>query len=208
MTWTPSALALVAANLLPLYLVIAGQWTLGQVILLFWLENVIIGVLNIIKMLTNVHGGIGAIPLRLFMSVFFTVHYGGFTVGHGFIVLTLFLQQDLPGRVELDTETLAFMTEQLELLFWPGVVLFVSHLISLITNYYAGGEYRRTSIGELMSKPYGRVVILHVTIIIGGMIAMALGQPLPALILLIVLKTVVDLAAHRREHREQPDVDG
>ena len=53
-----------------------------------------------------------------------------------------------------------------------------------------------------MTAPYSRVVVLHVTVLVGGFLADSLGAPLGALILLIVLKTVIDLLAHLREHRK------
>jgi hypothetical protein len=54
---------------------------------------------------------------------------------------------------------------------------------------------------ELMFRPYGRVVILHVVILFGGAVALFLGAPVIALILLIGLKIKIDLFAHRWEHK-------
>jgi hypothetical protein len=53
-----------------------------------------------------------------------------------------------------------------------------------------------------MFQPYGRVVILHITIIIGGFLSVFLGSPLVALLFLIILKIVIDIATHLREHRK------
>lgn len=50
-----------------------------------------------------------------------------------------------------------------------------------------------------MGAPYPRIVVMHLTIIVGGMLAMALGAPVYALVVLLGAKTLVDLAAHRRE---------
>ncbi len=190
-----------AANLLPLYLVITGQWSLAPVILLFWLENVIIGTLNIIKMLTCSNGGVWGIPQKLFMSAFFAVHYGIFTIGHGVMIISLFAGQELPDGVDFSLAMVPFVIGHFELL-WPALLLFASHFISLISNYYIGGEYRREDVKELMAKPYGRVIILHLTVLVGGLIAQALGQPVFVLVLLVVLKTLLDIAAHQREHRK------
>ena len=49
-------------------------------------------------------------------------------------------------------------------------------------------------------QPYTRVIILHVVVLVGGFLVMLLGQPLPALVLLVVLKTGFDLRAHLAEH--------
>ena len=51
-----------------------------------------------------------------------------------------------------------------------------------------------------MGAPYARVVVLHVTIIIGAFVSMILGTPIGALIVLVLLKTGLDLSFHRREH--------
>jgi hypothetical protein len=42
---------------------------------------------------------------------------------------------------------------------------------------------------------------MHLTVILGGTWAQSKGSPLPALILLVGLKTLVDLAAHLAERR-------
>jgi hypothetical protein len=52
----------------------------------------------------------------------------------------------------------------------------------------------------LMARPYGRVMVLHVTVLIGGFAAMALGSPVWALLLLLALKIGLDLKAHIKEH--------
>jgi hypothetical protein len=50
-----------------------------------------------------------------------------------------------------------------------------------------------------MGAPYARVVILHLTIIFGAFAVAILGQPIGALVVMVVLKAGVDLAAHLGE---------
>lgn len=190
------------ANVLPLYLVITGQWSLVQILLLFWIENVIIGGLNIIKILTCADGGLGSVFKKLFMASFFTIHYGIFTWAHGLFIVEIFAQQE-PPDMQIPSFALVVYALQTFALLIPAFFLLGSHLFSLVINYYKGGEYRRTNTGELMSKPYGRVVILHVTVLVGGFIAQALGEPLMALVVLVILKVMIDIAAHDREHKEK-----
>ena len=52
---------------------------------------------------------------------------------------------------------------------------------------------------QIMMTPYKRILVLHITIIIGGGLAQMLGSPLPALLVLIVGKTLLDLREHNRE---------
>ena len=48
----PSGMLLVAANLIPLAGVLVWDWSVFHVVVVYWLENVIIGVVNIFKMIT------------------------------------------------------------------------------------------------------------------------------------------------------------
>jgi hypothetical protein len=71
-----------------------------------------------------------------------------------------------------------------------------------VHNYLAGGEFRNASLPQLMARPYARVMVLHVTILVGGFAAKAAGAPVLALLLLIVLKTAIDLRAHLAERQK------
>ncbi len=51
-----------------------------------------------------------------------------------------------------------------------------------------------------MMAPYGRIILMHLTILFGGWLILALGAPILALVLLIVLKIVSDVRAHDKEH--------
>ena len=48
---SPSALVLVAANLVPLAGVLFFGWSVFSTLLLFWVENVIVGAFNVLRML-------------------------------------------------------------------------------------------------------------------------------------------------------------
>ncbi|CAN5645029.1 hypothetical protein BH18CHL1_BH18CHL1_06560 [soil metagenome] len=80
------------------------------------------------------------------------------------------------------------------------LALIASHAVSYYVNFIKGGEFRTASPGGLMIAPYGRVVVLHVTIILGSVAIVALGQPIALLLLLVVLKTALDLILHVRSH--------
>jgi hypothetical protein len=93
--------------------------------------------------------------------------------------------------------------EALSLLFtplWPALLaLFVSHGISFVLNFLARREYQHTTVSRLMAAPYGRIVMMQAALIFGGWVVMWLKNPLPALVLLIVLKVAADLRAHYGE---------
>jgi len=48
--FTPAILALIVMNMIPLVGVLKFGWDAGTIVFLYWLENVVIGLLNIPKM--------------------------------------------------------------------------------------------------------------------------------------------------------------
>ena len=87
-------------------------------------------------------------------------------------------------------------------LAWPFAALAASHVISFCQNYLWRGEFRRTSVAVQMMQPYGRVVVMHLTIIFGGFLMMALKSPAAGLALLVVLKIAFDLSGHQGEREK------
>jgi len=109
-----SAIALVAANAIPLVGVLFFGWSLWTILVIFWVENGIVGLWNIprilmargsiIQTLQDVAiqqaGGSAVNPIgsvvvqggsvgRAAMAGFFLVHYGIFWLGHGIFVFAL-----------------------------------------------------------------------------------------------------------------------
>jgi hypothetical protein len=81
------------------------------------------------------------------------------------------------------------------------LALVVSHAFSFGYNYLWRGEFRSSSLQGLMQQPYGRVVVLHLTILGGGFLVMALKSPTAGLVLLVVLKIILDVRSHWKERR-------
>jgi hypothetical protein len=222
-----SALAvvlLVAVNLVPLAGVLWWDWDLWSILVLYWIENGIVGAFNVLKILSargpslpgtsrvRFNGRPIEAVARGPIALFFMVHYGGFWAGHGLFVL-LFLP--LMGGIGFGSGVELGHDGSFNLGFAPfpsagpdwtlvglgAVGLAVSHGASFAFNYLGRGEYRSASPAQLMLAPYGRLVILHVTIIFGAMVSVWIGSPVGSLVVLVVLKTLLDLAFHLREHR-------
>jgi hypothetical protein len=187
-----SVVILIAANLAPLYGVLFWGWQVFPLLFLYWFENVIIGMFNILKMLmwkSDNHKS-----AKIAAASFFCIHYGLFTLGHGIFIFVAF--------GGLDEVQQLWSTG----IGWAVLDLFLSHSISFAFNYLKGGEYKRTNLNKLMQEPYGRVVILHLTIIGGGFLMTVLESPLAGLIMLVLIKIVIDFRAHVSQHfRNKPE---
>ena len=186
---SPSVLALILVNILPLVGVLLLDWTIAEVLVLYWSESAVIGIFCLFKMwLIDPWASLIAAP-------FFTVHYGGFMAGHLLLVYDFVLPD-----------------EGLATAFWEGgnvvslltlsfLALFVSHGISFFQNFIGRTEYVDRDIRKQMNEPYGRILIMQFSLLLGGVLAVAFDSALPILLLLILLKIVTDFRAHLLEHR-------
>ena len=195
-----SVVALVLANLVPLVGVLVWRWEVFPLLLLFWLENVLVGLFNVAKMLVASPTQPLSWAAKLFLIPFFTVHYGMFTLVHGVFVMGLFGGAFRSGAPPPDAALVCQVVREHKLQ-WAVAGLALSHAVSFAWNYIARGEYRRAGLADLMRQPYGRVVVLHLTVLGGAALLMALRSPMGGLVLLVLLKIALDLRAHLRERR-------
>ena len=160
---------------------------------LYWLESSIVGFFNILKIskaegTTPGNFTINDQPAskmdKRFIIAFFILHYGIFMAVHGAFVFALFG----PADMRFKDVAGAFL------------FLFISHGLSYIYNYLKGGEFKEFSPSQLLMQPYARIFIMHFTILGSGFLIKLLGSTLGSLIIMIGVKTGVDLAAHIKEH--------
>ena len=196
---TPSLLALGLANALPIAGVLLLGWKVFPLVLLYWLENVVVGGFNVGKLLLARPQEPAYSVGKLFLIPFFIFHFGMFTLLHGVFVFALFGANTLPRFDSLAELPAAIRAYHLG---WGVLALVVSHGLSFYWNYFQNGEYRRASLPILMMQPYARLVVLHLAVLFGGWIVLTLGSPLLALLVLVALKTAADVRAHQAErHR-------
>jgi hypothetical protein len=194
-----SAWVLVAANLVPLAGVLLWGWDAFALIALFWMENVVLGAFFVLRMLSLDPRDPILWAGKLFLVPFFCLHYGMFTGIHGMFVFDMLggRRYDVQGFALLEPAARAAADYGL----WPPIAVLVgSHLFSFLWNYLYRGEFRRARLTDMMTRPYARVVALHVGILLGGFAAMMLGSPLWALVVLLAMKIGLDLKAHAKEH--------
>jgi hypothetical protein len=213
-----TVLFLVAVNLIPLFGVLFLGWGLFPIMVLYWLENGIVGLFNLPKIALAsgpvVGPGTGGparpnqlpgLVGRVSLMVFFVFRYGIFWAVHGVFVFVLFGGSENPSSASGGP----FGMELPDWWTLAAISLFLSHGVSFVTNFLGRREYLAVSSSEQMREPYSRVMVLHATILAGGFLIAILGTPVAALGLLVVLKTAIDVRAHLKEHRkEERRLDG
>lgn len=205
-----AVVALIAANAIPLIGVLSFGWNVWTILIVYWLENGIVGAFNIAKMAKaegdatdvansiRINGRPASSMAKAGLIPFFVMHYGIFWAVHGVFVLTLpvFGSMGPDGGPDMVD---GFSPATIPL---AVVALTISHAVSFWFNFLGAGEYRRVTAAGQMFAPYGRLVVLHITIILGGAAIAFTGAPAAAVVILVVLKTLLDLGFHLAEHRK------
>lgn len=203
----PSVKGLLAANVLTVVLVVLDNWDLGFALVVFWWQNVIIGIFNVIKILTYpeefMKGATirqGGTPVlsgekavrtaKVFLAGFFAVHYGFFHFGYYSFI----------GHY--------FKTVSAGLVFLSIVAFALQEGYALLSGARRGE--RPADLGRLFFFPYIRIFPMHIIIIVGTMIMLVfaglfgekagtmIGEKI-VLVVFLVLKIKADIQMHLYE---------
>jgi hypothetical protein len=202
-----SAKNLLAANALAVLLVVLDNWDLGFALVVFWWQNVIIGIFNVIRILTYpdeflkgatiskgntpvLSGEKAAKTAKIFLAGFFAVHYGFFHFGY-----YSFLAQ-------------YFKTVNAGLVFLMIAVFFLQEGYAYLASRFNGEK--PADLGRLFFFPYFRIFPMHIIIIVGMVILMVfsgifgekmglmIGEKI-VLVIFLALKIKADIQMHLYE---------
>lgn len=183
----------IAAAVVALAGVLVYDWPVFYVILLYWFENVVIGFANVARMcVAAVRGGVGGLLGGLFLVPFFCVHYGIFTFVHGMFVFGFFGPKELqPGN---PVEMAISMIDLIGRDPWLGLAMLVTVVVVVVDLVRWMRDDKETrDLNALMTAPYGRVIVLHLTLLVGATVMALLHAPAAAAVLLVGLKLGVEL---------------
>ena len=189
---TKGSITLAISNIVPLIGVLLGYWNAFDIIFLYWLENIIIGIITLIRIIISPDSEGKAAAKNIFIAIFFGLHYGFFTYGHGIFVASFFEEQLIGSQQIADQNIVSiayFMLTQ-QAVQLTILAMFLAHLIDLIFAYQSR---KIASAQQEMFKPYKRIIVLHMTIIFGGFLATAFDNTLGIALVMIGLKIFYDL---------------
>ncbi|HBJ93377.1 DUF6498-containing protein [Ponticaulis sp.] len=200
----------IAVDFVPVILVFVFGWGAAPLVLLYWAENVIIGVVTFFRIIASSLvslGGVGSV-FGFFLAAFFSVHYGMFCFGHG---IFLFSFINLPGAEigigppgpDAFMEMLgAIVTAYPAALYAMGLI-FVFQLIAAVKDYWPGGQHGYASPQEEMFSPYGRIIVLHVGVFVGAFALLAIGDPAIGVLALILLRMAFSVLGRAWRDRDR-----
>jgi hypothetical protein len=195
-----------AVDLMPIIAVFAFGWSATPLVALYWLENIVIGAFTIFRMIGTALVSVVSLAMSLFMVPFFFFHYGMFCFVHGvFIRVFAEWNKGVDGGGAL---------EPISLIQWalgtaPEMLWFVAAIVGVSALYYVfdflwRGEFKTSNPQAEMFSPYGRIVTLHIAIILGAGVAFSLNEPLAGVLLLIFIRVVFGMfqTVQRRRTRD------
>ena len=196
---TPGDYLLIIVNLIPLYGVWFEGWNASSVFLVYCLETVIIGIVNVIKMACVTvfvrkkdvweNNGSSSMQSGWFFIFFFIAHYGFFV----FVQTQLFF--GVSGMIP-DGSLLAKCSKIPELLGDSGKLLlwiFITYYtVQNVFGFFASGVYKTISMGRLMFEPYMRIFVQQFVVILGS-IFLSFGAGKVFILIFIIAKIFFEL---------------
>lgn len=192
---------LIFSNLSVIFFAIVDELSANQVLWIYWIQSVIIGIFNFLRIITlkefSTKGfksgkGIELKPtksVKISTGLFFLFHYGFFH-----FIYAMFLG-GFSSLEKVDT-SVPFTNY----IIYTSLFFFVNYFIEFIQSN-RNSETEPPNLGAIMFAPYVRIIPMHLTIIAGGFISM-IGMLLFAntdYIIIIVfagIKIFVDLITH------------
>lgn len=185
-----------AIDLLPIYGVIAWGWTAVPLVLLYWMENIVAGVMTIPRLIiSGASYGVMGLAMGLFLSVFFVFHYGLFCMVHGTFLMGF--AAFASGPESMATMPIMDITGMFEFSLrsglhvdWMLYAIAAFQVILFLWEFIIKGEWKNTNPMAEMFAPYGRIVVLHFGLFVGAAALFFLGQPMLGVLGLIVFRAL------------------
>ncbi len=200
---------LILTNCIPLVGVLFFGWNVFETVFLYWVESAVIGFFTLVQLVLmplseSDRQGVPANP-KLIATLAFMVHFGAFMGAH-FFVIVFFLGRFDYGPV---MKQIVEIFQNIPLIRWGLFSLCLSHAYSFFVNYISNKKYlqplNKESFKYLMEKPYKRIFVMQFTVLLGAAAIIVWRLPQSMVVVLVVVKIISDLIAHKKEHESKGD---
>lgn len=189
----PSLWVILGTNIFTMVVAWRLDWSVGELMWVFWSQSVIIGIMAVIRMLTlkeftakgiKLKKGQAEQSMRTKATVAgqFILHYGFF---HACYAGYLWKMEPLN---KLDPQTMHYFILCVS-------AFFITHAYSLKHNALKDFKNKKPEITTLFAYPYVRVFPMHIMILVIWPLPNKIG-----LVIFMILKTLADAGMHMVEH--------
>ncbi len=192
----PLVLVGLAVDLFPIYGVVMWGWTAVPLVMLYWMENIIAGVLTIPRIFISgaSYGGVGLLA-GIALSAFFVFHYGLFCAVHGTFLMGFVSMSggafagNPPIMMDIPAMFMFGLQSGLHVDYFVYAIIAFQVLV-FFREFVSKGEWRESNPMAEMFAPYGRIVVLHLAIFGGAFALFLLGQPMAGVLALILFRAL------------------
>jgi hypothetical protein len=136
----------------------------------------------------------GPFPIKFILAPFFCAHYGIFMVAHGAMIIGLLASTSSPSAGFFGE-----FKDAWNIWMWFALAgLFAGHCWDFCTDYVPLTIRQKTTSIFFFVAPYGRILVMHVVILAGAFFLLVLELPRMMALLLIALKTMMELIARKK----------
>ncbi len=185
--------------LFPLLGVWAWGWSAREVIILYWVENLILGLWQVMKMLTLKKASIKA---KIITPLFFCFHFGSFCYVHGIFIITLTQANGTNADFSNPFHFYELLSQGALFAILSNTLM---HGIRFFREHIQEGGRNNNQMGRLMAEPYKHIIIIHIAIIISGFIVTLYQSALPLLGFIVLGKLILDLKSIYQKKRLSND---
>ena len=204
----PSSLLLIAANATPIAGIVFWQWNAFELLILYWMETAVLGFWAIMAVVISpikALGPLGQETPRIGITAFLFAHSSIF-MGVHFLMLWELFSGNWASRIHGIGDFVSLIVIGRDL-WLPLAILFLMRgamvLLTVLEPRWLGGWKPQPMLtapeqegafpvsGPLFGF-YIRIIVMQLALILGGAIAVFMGAG-AALILLVVIKTTIDL---------------
>jgi hypothetical protein len=213
----PIVLVGLAVDLAPIYGVLAWGWSAAPLVLIYWTENVISGVMTLPRIfISGANYGWKGLAASTFFCAFFTVHYGMFCTVHGIFLVALSAVSDtlhggsaagIQGIGDIMSNFFGAIPENIKVTLASGLhvdwileAIIAFQIVVFVWEFILNGGWKRTNPGAELFAPYGRIIVLHFGIFAGFGALIVLGQPMVGVLALILFRVVWGVLTNDRRN--------